>query len=67
MKLILLLSAVVIICGLLLSSCKSTKSTPTPFKVSTKKIIAPGCVQLHKDVEEWNNQHPDKEPRIADC
>lgn len=52
----------------LLAGCVTApQKAPTPFNVETSFSIAPvaGCVQLRKEVEEYNKNHTDK--KVADC
>jgi len=59
---------IIILLALSVVSCSATKrKQPTPFVVSDKVIKLKGCVDLQKEVKEWNKNHPDQKPKKADC
>ncbi len=63
----LLLILTFVVLGCAPSTINQNRTEPTPFVVGKQKVIVPGCDQLHEDVKKWNEENPNKEPRIADC
>lgn len=44
-----------------------SQKEPTPFVVGEQRVIVTGCEKLKKEVEQWNKDNPDKQPKKADC
>jgi nitrous oxide reductase accessory protein NosL len=52
-----------------LAACTATepKAPPTPFVVGEKKVVVVGCEKLREEVKQWNEEHPNKPKKVADC
>lgn len=60
------LCAVILVSVIILSACSQPETQPTPFTTGEAVQPVQGCLQLRKEVEEYNAKHPQTQ-KVADC